>query len=305
MSHRKFTIILFILYIFGMTAAMIWQGIGLAPDRYALVLLLGSLLVKRTRRFLLDWLPFLSILISYDFLRGFADNLNTRVNFLYMINFDKALFGALPTAYLQNLFYTPNHIHWYDIVATIFYFIHFAMPLSFGFLLWLYHRERFKEFTIGILLLSYAGWISYVVFPAAPPWLAQDKGYIHGVTKIMDHTFTVFPERLKLPTIYHKFNPNPVAAMPSMHAAYALFIFYCALRYFKKRGWVFVFYPLIMWVSIVYLGEHYAVDVLLGAVYATLFFLVAKRIASFVKLPAHKKETELEPSYKPAEVKAE
>src|SRR3989344_8461712 len=103
MNHRVFIIFSFVAYMVGMTTLMIWQGIGLAPDRYAVVLLLGSLLVKRTRKFLLDWIPFLFILISYDFLRGFADNLSTRVNFHDLLLADKILFaGVIPTQFLQE-----------------------------------------------------------------------------------------------------------------------------------------------------------------------------------------------------------
>lgn len=56
-KHHHLSVTLFIVYIIGMTALMIWQGIGIAPDRYALILLLGSLLVKKTRAFL--WVTYL------------------------------------------------------------------------------------------------------------------------------------------------------------------------------------------------------------------------------------------------------
>ena len=139
-----------------MTALMIWLGVGIAPDRYALILLLGALLVRRTRQFLLDWIPFLFILISYDFLRGFADNLNVRLHIQELITAEKWLFNNIvPTSFLQQTFYVAGKIQWFDILATIFYFQHFALPLTFGFLLWLGSRDRFRQFVIGILLLSY------------------------------------------------------------------------------------------------------------------------------------------------------
>lgn len=273
---RYFPIILFIVYILGMTALMIWQGIGIAPDRYAFVLLLASLFVKRTRAFLLDWIPFLFILISYDFLRGFADIVNKNVHFIELIDADKFLFGQVSTVMIQQSFYQPETLHWYDFYATIFYFLHFALPLAFGYFLWLRNRTWFKEFTLAILLLSYAGWITYVVYPAAPPWLAYDRGYLPQVTKIMDHTLNFFPEKISLPTIYHKMTPNEVAAIPSMHAAYPFLVLLFCLSYFRKKGLLFIPYVLSVWISIVYLGEHYAVDAIAGAIYALVFFLVTK-----------------------------
>lgn len=283
MKHYAFSIGLFLAYIIGMTAFMVWQGIGLAPDRYAFVLLLGSLLVKKTRSFILDWLPFLLILISYDFLRGFADNLSQRVHFQELIDAELAIFGYLPTAKLQQLLYNPQNHQWYDYLSTVIYFLHFALPLTFGFILWVINKSYFRQFITGILLLSYAAWITYMAYPAAPPWLAQKQGYISGVQKVMDTTSRTFPTKIDLPTIYHRFNPNPVAAIPSLHAAYPLLVLLYALRFFKLKGLLFLPYVPAVWFSIVYLGEHYVIDVIIGALYAVIFYVLAKEILHHVK----------------------
>lgn len=280
MKHRVFNIFLFVIYILGMTALMIWQGIGIAPDRYAFVLLLASLLIKRTRSFILDWIPFLFILLSYDFLRGFADNLNQRVNYYSLIDMERVLFKSIPTIELQKIFYNPASLSLIDFLASIFYLLHFALPLSFGFILWLYNRSYFKKFVTGILFLSYSAWITFLIYPAAPPWLASNEGYLPKVYKIMDQTLSVFPDRWDLPTIYHNFNPNPVAAMPSLHAAYPLLVFLFALKFFKLKALLFFPYVLATWFSIVYLGEHYMVDIIAGAFYAVIFYFVALRLHS-------------------------
>lgn len=281
MKHRTFIILLFVIYMVAMTGLMIWQGIGIAPDRYAFVLLLGSLLVKRTRNFILDWIPFLFLLISYDFLRGLADQLATKVNFTPMINFDKTLFGELPSTTLQRLFFNPYQLAFHDYFFTVIYFLHFALPLSFGFLLWLQNRQQFREFVTAISTLSYAAWATFILFPAAPPWLAQKEGYITGITKIMDKTIALFPTKIDLPTIYHNINPNPVAAVPSLHTAYPLIVFLFAWKAFKLKALFFLPYVLAVWTSIVYLGEHYVADVLAGIVYAITFYLVTVKIIHY------------------------
>src|SRR5687767_11751908 len=97
-----------------MTAVMIWQGIGLAPDRYAFVLILPTLFFNRIRNFVFDWIPFLFILLSYDFLRGFADNLIPRVHYQELINFDLLMFGTLPTVTFQQWFFDPNNLGLHD-----------------------------------------------------------------------------------------------------------------------------------------------------------------------------------------------
>lgn len=277
MKFHLLTFSLFIVYILAMTAIMIWQGVGIAPDRYAFVLLLGSLLVKRTRSFVLDFAPFLLILISYDFLRGLAySRLLFNVHYTELIQADITLFQTIPTIFLQKKFFHPENLVWYDFAATIFYFLHFALPLAFGYLLWLYKKSHFRQFVIAISLLSYGAWGTFVLYPAAPPWLAAKEGYLPGVTKILDYTLNTFPTKYEFPTIYHNLNPNPVAAVPSLHAAYPFLALLFFLRFFKLKGLLFLPYVLAVWTSMVYLGEHYVIDVFAGALYATFFFLVSE-----------------------------
>ncbi len=278
MKRRLFIISIFIIYTIIMTAGMIWQGIGIAPDRYIVVLLLATFLfTRKTRDFLVDWIPFLLLILLFDYLRGWADNSGQQVHVKELISVELTLFGELPTRTLQRWLFNGTP-HWYDYIATILYFLHFALPFNFGYIMWIYRREYFKQFVTGILLLSYAALLTFVLYPAAPPWYAQNEGYFSGITKIMDQTIQAFPEKLSVPTVYHKFNTNPVAALPSLHAAYPFIIFLFALSFFKKKGWFFFPYVLAMWVSIVYLGEHYVIDVILGAVYALIAFLLTRKV---------------------------
>lgn len=277
MKFHLLTFSLFIAYILIMTAIMIWQGVGIAPDRYALILLLGSLLVKRTRSFILDWVPFLLILISYDFLRGLAySKLITNVHYLELIKAEEWIFQVIPTITLQKNFFNPASLAWYDFTSTIFYFLHFALPLAFGYFLWMYNKTHFRQFVIAISLLSYAAWVTFVFYPTAPPWLAAKEQLLPEVTKILDYTLGAFPTTYEFPTIYHNLNPNPVAAVPSLHGAYPFLVLLFFIRFFKLKGLLFLPYVLIVWTSMVYLGEHYVVDLLIGAFYASLFFLASE-----------------------------
>lgn len=259
-----------------MTALMISQGIGITPDRYAFVLLLPALFIHKTRQFLLDWTPFLFILISYDFMRSFADKVNPIVNFTPMINFDKFFFGRTPTQILQGMFYRHGNLQWYDYTGAILYFMHFVLPLAFGFILWTTNRNRFRQFTLGLLMLSYAGWLTYLIFPAAPPWLASQQGYLPGVTKVTNDVVYAFPQKFDVPTIYGVFDANLVAAVPSMHAAYPFLILLFCLYFYKWKGLIFLPYVIAISVGVIYLGEHYFFDVLLGISYASFFFVLTR-----------------------------
>lgn len=278
MKHPTFIISLFLIYILVTTALMIKLGIGIAPDRYIFVLFFAAIFVKRVKSFVLDWIPFLFIILSYDWLRGMAGILNSRVYYLPQLQFDQIVFGVNPSVYLQSHFFNPSQLAWYDYASTILYFLHFALPLAFGYLLWLQKRQYFKEFVTGISLVSYAAWLTYIAFPAAPPWLATQKGILPGLTKILDQTLSSFPQAVDLPTFYHRMNPNMVAAVPSMHAAYPFLVLLFALSFFGKKALLFIPYVLVVWVSIVYLGEHYVSDVLAGALYAFIFFLLTIKL---------------------------
>ncbi len=277
-KHHAFIIALFVVYIVATTALMIKLGIGIAPDRYMFVLLISAVFIKRVKSFVLDWIPFLFLILSYDWLRGFAGVLNPRVNYLPQLQFDQIIFGVNPSVWLQSHIFHPGSLAWYDYTATIFYFLHFALPLAFGYALWLYKRQFFKEFITGISLMSYAAWATYVIFPAAPPWMAAQKGLLTGLTKIMDQTLGAFPAVADLPTFYHNMNPNMVAAVPSMHAAYPFLVLLFAVSIFGKKGLLFIPYVLGVWFSVVYLGEHYVSDILSGVLYAIIFFFITIKL---------------------------
>lgn len=262
-----------------MTVLMVLQGVNLSPDRYAFVLILGSLLVKKTRNFIFDWIPFLLILISWDYLRELVGTLSQSADYLVSINFDTELFQTLPNITLQQYFFNPNNLQWYDFLATLLYLLHLILPISFGFLVWISNKKViFKEFVTAFSLLSYGAWATFLLFPAAPPWLAAQEGYISGVAKVMDHTLKLFSTQVDLVSTYHNLHPNPVGAIPSTHTAFPLLIFLFALKAFKTKALIFLPYVLAVWISIVYLGEHYVLDILIGIIYTIVFYLLSVKL---------------------------
>lgn len=262
---------------------LVAQGKWIPPEWFILFLFFPALIIKRARSFIFDWIPFLFILIAYDFLRGFTNDLNKYVHYFEMINAEKFIFHTIPTVYLQQNFFDPHSLKWYDYLSTIVYLLHFALPLGFAFILWLKNRQYFKEFTLGLLLLSYGALATFLIFPAAPPWMASQLGYIQPVQRILFSSLNVFHSFIDLPTIYNKFNPNPVAAIPSLHAAYPFFVFLFALRYFKLKSLLFLPYVLITWLSIIYLGEHYFIDVMVGVLYACVFYFLSFKLFRYAR----------------------
>jgi PAP2 superfamily len=273
--HRSLPWLAFGLYMALSTALLIGLGIPIEPDRYFFVLLLPVLLVRRARRFLLDWAPFLLLLFSYEFLRGLAGRVGN-VHYLTAIRFDSFVFGTPPTVTLQQRFAHPGSLAVWDSLFAVLYLLHFVMPLSFAYLLWLRSHEQFTRFTGAFLLLSYAALVTFLLYPAAPPWLASQAGYLPEVSERVGTVLSAFPQRFHLPTVYQLFDPNQVAAVPSLHAAYPLLILLFACRFFGLRGLVVAPFVAGVWLAVVYMGEHYVFDILVGALYSLGAFAVAE-----------------------------
>lgn len=279
MNKQNAITFLLIGYLAAIVALMLSRNISITPDRLFVFLLFAAVIVGRLRSFLRDWLPFVALLLAYEMLRGFADN-PFSVHVGGLVDWERTVFaGHLPTEVLQRHFYQAGQIRWHDIGATIMYFLHFPLPLIAAFFLWLKDRSQYYRFVIALLALSFAGFVTFLLFPAAPPWYAADQGLV-AVTKITDLAVDHLEWRWNLSYYYSHLNPNQVAAMPSLHAAYPVLVLLALRRYNRTFLWWFLPYPLLVWLSIVYLGEHYAIDVIAGVVYAGAAYVLVYEFAA-------------------------
>jgi membrane-associated phospholipid phosphatase len=257
-------------YLAAVTLFMVFVlHLSVSPERLLLLMLIAALVLGRARLFLSDWIPFLVLFLSYEYLRGLSSKAGFPVH--HVTGLEQAIaFGHVPTLVLQHAFYHPGHISWYDIAATMFYFLHFAMPLAVGYLFWVVARPTFLRFSRTLLGMSFAAFFFFLLVPVAPPWAA-----VPGVVKIINHTlpsYTDIPGIATPATVYHFFYADPNAAMPSMHAAYPFLASLFGLRLLGRRSWPLFLYTACVWYSIVYLGEHYVVDIIGGVIFALAAF---------------------------------
>ncbi|HEX2265511.1 MAG TPA: phosphatase PAP2 family protein, partial [Solirubrobacterales bacterium] len=150
----------------------------------------------------LDWLPIVAVLWLYDLTRGAADTMGIAVNVTPMIDFDRAVFfGEVPTEWLQDRLYEPGAVNWWDVFFTLVYTSYFIVPFALAGYLWTRDRRDFHRFTRRLVTLALAGLATYILFPAAPPWLAERWGLIQGV----EFPFSQAGQAL-LPQRYDNFN---------------------------------------------------------------------------------------------------
>ena len=255
-SYDK-TIFAVVLAYVALTAAYIlWHRTFISPDQFFVLVLLVSVLLRRAKAFLWDWLPLVVLLFGYEFARGLVPLVNSHVHFQTMIDFDRLVFGSVPTLALQSRYYHADDPAWYDYAAVICYLAHFVVPLGAAFLLWLQDRKMYREFAAGMLILSYAAYLTYLIFPAAPPWLAAQVGLLPKVDRVLGNTLLQFRDPISLPTVYAALGVNMVAAVPSLHAAYPLLTALFIGEKVPKLLPLLAVYVLSVWIAVVYLGEH-------------------------------------------------
>jgi hypothetical protein len=240
------------------------------PDTLFILLLAIFTVFGQTRMFLVRFMPLVSLLLLYEVFRGVADDLNGTVHFMEMIDVDRWMFGGvLPTVVLQQWLWHGS-VQWYDFYFYFLYTIHFLMPIILAVLLWKKADHYYWPFVWAIVGLSFAAFITYILFPAAPPWMAKELGYIGEPLHRVSSDIWAAMGIQDFSEVYSRLPANPVAAVPSLHSAYPLlFAMFTVLAFGKKYWWVFL-YPVTMWIGVVYMGEHYVIDALLGALYAVL-----------------------------------
>jgi membrane-associated phospholipid phosphatase len=223
-------------------------------------------------RVVLDWLPFTIVLMVYDKTRGLATSIGLPVHQSDVIGWERALFGGhVPTVWLQQHLYDPHHVFWYDALFSVTYCTHFLATPLIAALLWLRDRTLWLRYIARVIVLSVAGLITYVLFPEAPPWLAAQNGALPPVARLSGRGFVWLHAPQLEHTLDHALESggNQVAAMPSLHVGFACLIAIFVAGRVRRRWWPLLWaYPALMGLSLVYLGEHYVVDLLAGLAYA-------------------------------------
>ena len=144
------------------------------------------------------------------------------------------------------------------------------------------HREHYQRSAVLMAACFDLGCVVYWLVPTAPPWWAGANGNMPPVRRIMAEAGERFWRRLWHP-LYHSLQGNPFAAMPSLHFGTSVM----AARILSQvgpghaaLGWV---YALTLGFGLVYLGEHYVVDLLAGLALAEAIWRVAPGVEPLVR----------------------
>jgi hypothetical protein len=279
------------LYVAALSGYMWREGIPVGRERLLVWIVLGLLALSTAnlggwvRGVVFEWLPLGLVLAAYDLLRGHADGLLFSTWYRPQLEADSFLFGGtVPTVWLQDrLWHGSTNLRWYDYATWVVYMSYFAATYLLAALLWFFARARFRRYVGCVALLAGMGFATFALFPAAPPWLASREGELEPTTRLIGPVTDDIPFfAFSFEGLYERGAEysNPVAAVPSLHAAYTLLITLFLWRAARRTRPLLALYPLAMAFALVYSAEHYVVDILLGWVYTVAAVWIVSRVAN-------------------------
>ena len=205
-------------------------------------------------------------LVGHELPYDDPDNLRSRLRVGYPIRADRLIGGgALPSVRLQRALAGLGRRNVIDRFLSWVHWSWFIEPHAA--LAWILARdpEHFAHSARQMSAVYDLGCVVYAAAPTAPPWWASREGYTdEKVRRIMEEVGEEEWGRL-WPVLYDTLGGNPWAAMPSLHFATSLMaalLLAEAGPVHATAGWA---YAGALGFALVYLGEHYVIDLLVGA----------------------------------------
>jgi membrane-associated phospholipid phosphatase len=219
---------------------------------------------------------------AYEMPNDDPEQLAARAHLHYPLAADRILgLGVPPTIRLQRAFSTPGKVNRFERTLVLSHWVWFTVPHGSMAYVLLRRHDQFARSAARMYAVFDIGAVFYWAIPTAPPWFASAKGLLpeHAdeIRRMMVEYGPEFWGDLWKP-LYDVLGGNPLAAMPSLHFATSLM----AARVLSETGpvagaigWT---YAGTLGLALVYLGEHYLVDLLAGAALAESVRAAAPRL---------------------------
>jgi membrane-associated phospholipid phosphatase len=276
MKRRLWPIALGLAYI-----ALIGALGGLRGD-HVMIGLLGFLDAynEKTRAFLRYFFPFILTGAVFDGMRYFYwQGVHGRVHVAEPYYRDLAWFGIDDGGkrVTPNEYFDAHVSPVLDILCGFAYLVFVGEYLLLaGGLFYLKRWDALTRFAWAFFVVNVLGYITYFIYPAAPPWYVSQYGLGPALDRVSPnaaaaHRFDVIFGTHFFDQVYGR-GVDVFGAYPSLHVAYP-FIAACLtfmVPEFKPLRIPAVAFYFLMCLSAVYLQHHYVVDITLGTAYALL-----------------------------------
>jgi len=224
---------------------------------------------SRTRDVATCVLQMWAYIAAYEMPNDDPDVLERKVHVDYPVRIDRMIgLGTPPTLRLQRMFAAPGSINRFERVLVWSHWMWFAVPhAAVGYVL-LRNRDRFGRAAALTYAVFDLGAMVYWVYPTAPPWYASAQGRLEdGHTPRVRRMMIEYGEQFwedHWGPLYSLLGGNPLAAMPSLHFATSVNAAHILAEQGPVEGAIAWGYALTLGLALVYLGEHYVVDLLAG-----------------------------------------
>lgn len=208
-------------------------------------------------------------LAAYEMPHDDPDALTRRVRVDYPVRVDRVLgLGVPPTLRLQRLLSAPGETRRVEQVLVWTHWVWFAVPHAATAYVLVRDRERFGRAAATTYAVFDVGALVYWLLPTAPPWYAAQRGRLGDrrdppVRRMMVEYGEHFWKHRWGP-LYSLLGGNPLAAMPSLHFATSVNAAHLLAESGRVEGALGWTYAMTLGIALVYLGEHYVVDLLAG-----------------------------------------
>jgi hypothetical protein len=228
-----------------------------------------------------------------------------RTRFDYPATADRVLgLGELPTVRLQRALARlgDDGAQWRALDGALVWahWAWFMVPHGTVAYLLVRHPERFVRGATMTYAVFDLGAIFYWLVPTAPPWYAEagesereagsSRARAPAATPVVRRMMAEYGEhfwRDRWGPLYSVLGGNPLAAMPSLHFATSLMAALLLAEVGVVAGALGFAYTLTLGFALVYLGEHYLVDLLAGAALTGAVRRGAPLAAPFARRVAH------------------
>jgi membrane-associated phospholipid phosphatase len=225
--------------------------------------------IGRARSFLMAFVPYAAVWFIFTALRSLSDEtilartINTQVAQL-----ERWLFGGqYPSVLLQDRMFDRMHLHWYDYACTAVHWSYFLIPHAVAIRVWYKNSALFRHYLSAMTMLLSVGLCIYFLIPSNPPWLAPESVNSPSdppIFRVMESVGKHLGGGLYNASYEVIGESNPIAAMPSIHMAITFLLVFPAFHAGKRWGIAALLYATAMGYSLIYLGEHFFVDVIAG-----------------------------------------
>ena len=213
------------------------------------------------------WLALVMIGLSFQVISGPIDALGNSGGALSLFDLDDRLWGFNLTGRAQDAFFSAPITE----AASLAYAALLPFVLATSIAIWRYRRGNFARFVTSIVLTSYGALLTFVLMPTAPPWFS-------GVASNLFQTSGMAAAVNFLTPLSSLVVPNYFAAFPSLHAAYTITCCYFLSKVNHKLGLFGALMAGVTLFSTLYLGQHYAIDLIGGAAYSLIPCLIVEKL---------------------------